>query len=205
MVWIILIMISGLSVVLGIILSIIANEKKWKIDFELMYKLGFPFAVIFAVGGAFSSLMIVSSELFPSYSETANLHSSVEIENIQDNRDVDGEVSGNIFYTKGQENTEYYYYFMLKENDTLVPDKIKATDTKLKYITDGEPRIDTYVYYENTETKYSDKEIFWFAFKSLVAPVFEEKQTKEKSYQIAYYELYVPKDSVSHEFDIDLK
>lgn len=205
MLWIILIVISGLSVVLGIILSIIANEKKWKFDFEPMCKLGLPFVFIFAIFGGINSLVMISSELFPSYSETASLHSSVEIENMQDNRDVNGEVSGNLFYTKGQENTEYYYYFMKKENDTLIPDKIKATDTKLKYINDEKPHIDTYVYFEETTKEYSEKEIFWFAFKSLVAPAFEEKQTKEKSYQIAYYELYVPKDSVSHEFDIDLK
>ncbi|MEE0859370.1 MAG: hypothetical protein U0M12_07895 [Acutalibacteraceae bacterium] len=170
-----------------------------------MAKVGFTGFFIFAIFGTLYSFSIASSLSFINYSETESLYSSEKIENMQDNRDVNGEVSGNLFYTKGQENTEYYYYFMKWENDTIVPDKIKASDTKLKYIADGEPRIDTYVYYEDTETEYSDEEIFWLTYPSIVDPVIEEKQTKEKSYKIAHYELYIPKNSVSHEYNIDLQ
>lgn len=205
MLWIILIVISGLSFLLGCILYMLGRKEQYEFVFELMAKVGFSCLFIFAIFGTLYSFSIAASLSFINYSETESLYSSEKIENMQDNRDVNGEVSGNLFYTKGQENTEYYYYFMKWENDTIVPDKIKASDTKLKYITDGEPRIDTYVYYEDTETEYSDKEIFWLTYPAIVDPVIEEKQTKEKSYKIAHYELYIPKDSVSHEYNIDLQ
>lgn len=205
MLWIILIVISGLSFLLGCILYMLGRKEQYEFVFELMAKVGFSCLFIFAIFGTLYSFSIASSLSFINYSETESLYSSEKIENMQDNRDVNGEVSGNLFYTKGQENTEYYYYFMKWENDTIVPDKIKASDTKLKYIADGEPRIDTYVYYEDTETEYSDEEIFWLTYPSIVDPVIEEKQTKEKSYKIAHYELYIPKNSVSHEYNIDLQ
>lgn len=205
MLWIILIVISGLSFLLGCILYMLGRKEQYEFVFEIMAKVGFTGFFIFAIFGTLYSFSIASSLSFINYSETESLYSSEKIENMQDNRDVNGEVSGNLFYTKGQENTEYYYYFMKWENDTIVPDKIKASDTKLKYIADGEPRIDTYVYYEDTETEYSDEEIFWLTYPSIVDPVIEEKQTKEKSYKIAHYELYIPKNSVSHEYNIDLQ
>lgn len=205
MLWVILIVISGLSILLGGILYISEKKEKYEFVFELMVKVGFSCLFIFAIFGTLYSFSVASSLSFISYSETESLHSSEKIENMKDNREVNGEIIGNLFYTKGQENSEYYYYFMKWEKDTIVPDRIKATDTKLKYITDGEPRIDTYVYYEDTKTEYSDKEIFWLTYPSIVDPVIEEKQTKEESYKIAYYELYVPKDSITQEYNIDLE
>lgn len=205
MLWIILTAISGLSVVLGGILYITGKKEKYEFVFEFMVRIGFSGLFTFAMFGMIYSFSVVSLLSFPSYLETAELHSSVKIENMQDNRDVNGEISGNLFYIKGQENTEHYYYFMKKEDDCLVSDKVKATDTKVKYITNEEPHIDTYVYYEDTKIDYSDREIFWFTYSSIVDPVIEQKQSEELSYKVAYYELYVPKDSITQEYNIDLQ
>ena len=205
MLWLILMVISGIVAILGLIIYISRKANEYEDIFMIMFRAGIASVFTFALFGTLFSFNVAYELGFSSYLETESLHSSEKIENMQDNREVNGEIIGNLFYTKGQENSEYYYYFMKWENDTIVPDKIKASDTKLKYIADGEPRIDTYVYYEDTETEYSDEEIFWLTYPSIVDPVIEEKQTKEKSYKIAHYELYIPKNSVSHEYNIDLQ
>lgn len=200
MFWQILVVISVLSVAIGLIMYIRGRELGGKIFITAIL------CMFLSIVGGLVASFTMAALIKPQYSETEILHSSKEIENMEDNRDVTGEFSGNLFYTKGQENTEYYYYFMKKENDTLVPDKIKATDTKIKYITDGKPRIDTYVYYEETKVpEHFSGELFWFTFPDLVTQKLEEQHTEEKSYEIAYYILYVPEDSVSHEYNIDLK
>lgn len=119
---------------------------------------GFLISIILLIGCSAYADILLS---IPNYSDKETLYTSYEIKNLQDNRDVEGEYSGNLFYTKGQENTEHYYYFMTKQDDFLKSDKVKASNTKIKYITDEEiPHIDTYVYYEEPNKTFSDRELY---------------------------------------------
>lgn len=201
MLWLISIAICVIAFIIGFIFMI----KGDKFGFCYM-KISMGCMVLFSILGVMCSIGIAFTCISPQgYSKTESLHSNFKIENMQDNRDINGKISGNLFYTKGQENTEYYYYFMKWEDDCLIPDKVKASDTKIKDISEGEiPHIEEYVYYEETENSNSETEIFWFTFSGIVDELLKSK-TKEPSYKLAYYKLYVPLDDVSSEYHIDLQ
>ena len=149
-------------------------------------------------------MTVLTFHIRPSdYSENPVKVSSKNIINLKDNIDVEGKISGNLFYTQGYAENKLYYYYM-KENDdnSFQAEKVLADDTKIRYVSEGQsPCLNTYYYYLNEDciSDYKNLRSFFIPFSDNWSL---DRVTQKRKF--AYYELCVPEGSVTTDFNIDL-
>ncbi len=109
---------------------------------------------------------------------------SIDLVALTDNIDTSGELNAGVFYRSGYIENDLYYYYLAEENKGIKQYKILAENTYIKE-TDGVPKIEFY----KTKTNYPK---FW---------VLSCFNTDEVDYVV----IYVPKECIKNEFNIDLE
>ena len=94
----------------------------------------------------------------------------------------DSQINGRMFYRSGYIEEKEYIQFIVKNSDEGKEIRKVCADTVSFYETGDTPRIETYIGY---------KEVKWLFFKD--------------SAEQRYYKFYVPENSVTDEFVIDLE
>lgn len=136
-----------------------------------------------------------------SYEEREVMTESTQLYNLSDITALDGDyflIAG----TKdelvaGTMDKRYIYYYMIKTDKGLQFKKLYASDNVYLTIEDCVPHIERYQeihYYGSTPEKYQG----WFRIR-------EAKEEISSSSWDSYYKIYVPEDTITNEFNIDIK
>lgn len=144
-------------------------------------------------------------------SDQATIISISELVSLSHSKEAEGHLNGKSFlqlygYINGESKEESYYNLMVMNGDTAEIKKIKVEDVKLKFIADNEkePHIEEYGY-RTLPAEIDSSAQFWLTIINPVEahiPILSDLQNKSDSAKHAYYVIYVPKDSISSEYNL---
>lgn len=208
MVWIVLFIVGAVTFLILFLVSLFAKNVDLDKSLKLMRHIALVTVLVFVLGVFVSAIYCGRTHIIK-HSTQATFTKSENLENLQSVTENNSSIGGSIFCFYGKENSEYYYSIMKWENDYLVTDKIKADDVRIKYTNSGEvPHIDTYEYREYVEEiNYNEisRYIFDFLFVFMGKEIDKSNVELSLSSKFAYYELYIPKDSISIGYNFKIK
>lgn len=190
MLWLIFISIVFIAAATVCVYSMVKSKDDLLVN---AFKYGFiTIAVVFVISMFFNLAVPMNNYEF---TDKAILKDMTEIKCLNDNLDTEGRITGNIFITSGTIENNQYYYYMHKTDNGLKADKIAADDTYVVEIDTNKetPRVESYVY----EGKVNETLMFWLTY--------QWGGDYDTKYIFAYYKLYVPENSITSEYSIDLK
>lgn len=179
MIWIILLVVI---LILSISSLLELNNKDNRV-LEIIFYTGMYMTVFLGIIGIIGIVTVNILSLSSQYSDTETLCKSGKIENFQ--------TTSFIYNAEKDDDTEYYYYSM--NGDYF---KVKTTDAKIKYIDDSSAEYINIYGYKEIPNKIEEALYFWFYLK---------RENQEPSYVLSYCELYVHKDSVTQNNNINLE
>lgn len=191
MLWIILLILCIALFVIGVI--------KNEVDIATVASTLF---IIPVLGWFFSCAYYQSDRI----SDQATIISSSELVSLSNSQEAEGHLHGQSFlqlygYISGDLKEESYYNLMVMNGDIAEIKKIKTDDVKIKFIDENEiePHIEEYGY-RKFPAEINSSEIFWLTIINPVEhPIFK---SNSESVKHAYYVIYVPKDSITSEYNL---
>lgn len=164
---------------LSMVLDMVSEQKPSRKSCIVFYISGICFAL--------SSILFVIAVIRPTLffgDVIVKEQYSYNISAVEDNRDIEGRLRGSRYYTRGYINQTLYYYVVQENNGYKSIQKIPANKTRIIESDNEQPKIVYYgEYFERTEK-----------------PVGEHFRFNKD-----YYELYVPSDTVTDSWLIDLE
>ena len=171
-------LLASVSMIFGMIFS--------KEHFDIFSRFLGSFVIIFLCCCLLSSVALPSHKVIDSTTvhDSELLSLNTEMNNVQ----------GGYFLGCGHEETEDYYIFYLKENNTITRKKVRTSDVLIK-ITDQKPYLQTAA--QTYHNEYDDSSLKKFLFANIKIPFLKDLAREEQTQTI-----FVPKNSILENYSL---